>query len=147
MEQIFANPFAVGAISLAFAAGLTLGVREIAHRTGLVAKPKSDRWHKRPTAMFGGVAIFLATAIFYAAAVPKSYESLVIFAGSTFLFLVGLVDDLINIKPYQKLIGQLFGAAIIVGFGLKLPLTGLELVDIGITVFWLVGVTNAVNLL
>ena len=147
MEQINANTLIYGFAAIAVSAALTFAVRFGAGKLGLVAKPKSDRWHKRPTAMFGGVAIFLCTAIFYAAVVPKSFESLVIFAGSTFLFLVGLIDDLLNIKPYQKLIGQLFGAAIIVGFGLKLPLTGLELVDIGITVFWLVGVTNAVNLL
>ena len=34
-----------------------------------------------------------------------------------------------------------------VGFGLKLPLTGYELIDIWITVFWLIGITNAINLL
>jgi UDP-GlcNAc:undecaprenyl-phosphate GlcNAc-1-phosphate transferase len=147
MEQINASTFIIGSAAVAVSAAFTFLVRMAAGRFGLVAKPKSDRWHKRPTAMYGGVAIFLSTAIMYAVAVPKSYESLVIFAGSTFLFLVGLIDDVINIKPYQKLIGQLFGAAIIVGFGLKLPLTGFELVDIAITVFWLVGVTNAVNLL
>ncbi len=147
MGQITASTFIFGFAAIAVSAALTFLVRYAAGKLGFVAKPKSDRWHKRPTAMFGGVAIFLSTAFFYAAVVPKSFESLVIFAGSTFLFLVGLIDDLINIKPYQKLIGQLFGAARIVGFGLNVPLTGLELVDIGITVFWLVGVTNAVNLL
>src|SRR5205814_2943898 len=66
---------------------------------------------------------------------------------STFLFGVGLVDDLLTIKPYQKLIGQLIGAGILVMFGLKLPLTGFELIDIWITVFWVIGITNAINLL
>src|SRR5205814_5161055 len=66
---------------------------------------------------------------------------------STFLFGVGLVDDLLTIKPYQKLIGQLIGAGILVMFGLKLPLTGFELIDIWITVFWIIGITNAINLL
>ena len=147
MEQINASSFLVGLFAVIVSAGLTFAVRTAATRLGFVAKPKSDRWHKRPTAMYGGIAIFLTTIIFYLFAVPKTFESNVIVAGSAFLFLVGLIDDLINIKPYQKLIGQLFGAAIIVGFGLKLPITGFELVDIGITVFWLVGVTNAVNLL
>ena len=55
--------------------------------------------------------------------------------GSTLLFLLGLVDDLLNIRPYQKLIGQLIGAGLLVMFGLKLPLTGYELIDIWITVF------------
>ena len=147
MEKIQTSALFVGLGAIAVSAAMTLGVRTAAQRLGFVAKPKSDRWHKRPTAMYGGVAIFSTTAIFYLFTVEKSFESNVVFAGSAFLFTVGLIDDFLNIKPYQKLIGQLFGAAIIVGFGLKLPLTGLELVDIGITVFWLVGITNAVNLL
>src|SRR5687767_9071504 len=147
MEQIFANPFAVGALSMALAIGLTFAVRALAHRVGFVAKPKSDRWHKRPTAMMGGVAIFLTTLLMYAAFVPKTSESLIIVAASSFLFIVGLLDDILNIKPYQKLIGQLIGAIIIVGLGPRLPLTGYELIDIWITVLWLIGITNAINLL
>src|SRR5687768_6324658 len=135
MENIFANPFAVGAVSLLIAAGLTYAVREAAQRTGFVAKPKSDRWHKRPTAMMGGVAIFLTTLIAYAAFVPKTNESMIVIGASSFLFLVGLLDDILNIKPYQKLIGQLIGSAIVVGLGPKLPITGYEVVDLWITVF------------
>ena len=52
-----------------------------------------------------------------------------------------------DIKPYQKLIGQLIGAVIVVSFGLRLPLTGSEVVDSAITIFWLVAITNAINLL
>ncbi|MBK8302199.1 MAG: undecaprenyl/decaprenyl-phosphate alpha-N-acetylglucosaminyl 1-phosphate transferase [Chloracidobacterium sp.] len=63
------------------------------------------------------------------------------------MFLVGLVDDLITVRPYQKLIGQLIGAGILIFFGLKMPLTGYEIIDIWITVFWVVGITNAINLL
>ena len=147
MEQIFSNPFVAGGISLAVAAALTYVVRELAQRYGFVAKPKSDRWHKRPTAMMGGVAIFLATMLMYAALVPKTTESLIVMGASSFLFIVGLLDDLLDIKPYQKLIGQLIGATVVVGLGPKLPLTGYELVDIWITVFWLIGITNAINLL
>ncbi len=147
MTQILHNPFAVGAISLVFAIMLTYVVREVAGRKGFVAKPKSDRWHKRPTAMMGGVAIFLTTVTAYALFVPKSTESLIIIAASSFLFLVGLFDDILNIKPYQKLFGQLIGATMVVGLGPKLPITGYELLDIWITVFWLIGITNAINLL
>ena len=147
MEQLITNPLAIGALSLAVGAGMTLGVRELAKRYGFVAKPKSDRWHKRPTAMMGGVAIFLTTLLMYGVFVPKTNESLVIIGASSFLFLVGLFDDILNIKPYQKLIGQLIGASIIIGLGPRLPITGYELIDIWITVFWLIGITNAINLL
>lgn len=145
--QAFSNPFVVGGISAAFAVLMTLAVRAYARKFDFVAKPKSDRWHKRPTAMLGGAAIFATTAVMYGIFVPYTFESLIILAAASFLFLVGLLDDLLNIKPYQKLIGQLIGSAFVVGFGLKLPITGFELLDIWITVFWLVGITNAVNLL
>jgi len=147
MEQYLTSPLATGAISLVLAAALTFAVRAVAGRMGFVAKPKSDRWHKKPTAMMGGVAIFLTTIIAYAAFVPKTGESLIVIAASSFLFLVGLLDDVLNIKPYQKLFGQMIGAIFIVGVGPRLPLTGYELVDIWITVFWLIGITNAINLL
>ena len=147
MLQAFSSPLIVGGISVATAVLMTLFVRGFARKFDFVAKPKSDRWHNRPTAMLGGAAIFLTTLLMYAAFVPKTTESLVILAGGTVLFLVGLVDDILNIKPYQKLVGQLFGATIVVGYGMKLPLTGFELLDIWITVFWLIGITNAINLL
>jgi UDP-GlcNAc:undecaprenyl-phosphate GlcNAc-1-phosphate transferase len=147
VKQVLSNPFIVGGISAAFSVLMTLAVRAFARKYDFVAKPKSDRWHKKPTAMLGGAAIFVTTVAMYGLFVPHTFESLVVIAAASFLFLVGLLDDILNIKPYQKLIGQLIGATFVVGFGLKLPLTGSELVDIWITVFWLVGITNAINLL
>lgn len=147
MREIFANPIAAILLSSLVAIALTLAVRSFARKYNFVAKPKADRWHRRPTAMLGGIAIFLTTISMYLALAQKTFESLIVFAAASFLFFVGLVDDLINIKPYQKLIGQLFGATFVVGFGLKLPITGYELVDIWLTVFWIIGITNAINLL
>jgi UDP-GlcNAc:undecaprenyl-phosphate GlcNAc-1-phosphate transferase len=126
---------------------MTLAVRFGAHRSGFVAAPKSDRWHKNTTAMLGGTAIFLTTILIYLVFVPITRDSLVVVGGSTFLFVVGLIDDLVSMRPYQKLIGQLIGAGILVFFGLKMPITGYDLVDIWITVLWVVGITNAINLL
>lgn len=147
MLSFTTNPFVIGAISLSIGLLMTFAVRSFATRFGFVAKPKSDRWHKRPTAMLGGVALFASTTIVYFSFLPITGESLVVLVGSAFLFLVGLIDDLITIRPYQKLIGQLIGAGILISFGLKLPLTGYEIIDIWITVFWVVGITNAINLL
>lgn len=144
---MLSNPIVVTLLSVVLSVGLTFLIRSLAHRYGFVAKPKSDRWHKKPTAMMGGTAIFLTTVLIYFFAVPYTKEFLVILAGSTILFLVGLIDDILHIKPYQKLIGQLIGVAIVVGFGLVLPWTNSEILNIGITAFWLVGITNAINLL
>lgn len=147
MPGLILNPYFVGAVAAVLSVICTFAVRGIAVRKGLIAKPKSDRWHKRPTAMHGGIAIFVSTIAVYFALVPITHGSLVVIGGSCFLFIVGLIDDLISIRPYQKLIGQLIGAGILVISGLKLPLTGFEIVDIWITVFWVIGITNAINLL
>lgn len=150
-------------LSIAVAFGLALIltplVRAVARRTGLVAKPKSDRWHKKPTAMLGGVAIWLSVVTSYLlffrpntllgfdpTNVSISY-SWVIISASAFLFLVGLVDDLIHTKPYQKLIGQIMGSAFVIYYGLTLPWTGSHSVNVVLTIFWLIGITNALNLL
>lgn len=135
------------AVSFALAAGLTPLVRALARRNGLVARPKIDRWHKKPTAMFGGTAILLAVLASYAAFVEHTLHGLVVVGASTFLFAIGLIDDLVHTKPYQKLIGQIMAAAFVVAFGLTLPWTSSEPLNIFITIVWLIGITNAVNLL
>ena len=129
------------------ALALTPLVRALARRAGIVAKPKSDRWHTRPTAMLGGVAIFAAVVVPLLALLPVTRQSLVVIAASTALFLLGLADDFLHIKPYQKFVGQLLAAAAVVYFGLMLPWTGSFTLNVLITLFWLVGITNAVNML
>ena len=135
------------AVSFALALMLTPLVRALARRWGFVAKPKTDRWHKNPTAMMGGVAIWLVVAGTYLVLVPHTPQRWVVVGAASFLFLVGLVDDWLHIKPYQKLIGQVIGAAIVVNYGLALPWTRSLPVNMVITIFWLIGITNAINLL
>jgi UDP-GlcNAc:undecaprenyl-phosphate GlcNAc-1-phosphate transferase len=144
------------AASAVLALGLTPVVQIVARRYGMIATPKTDRWHKKPTAMLGGVAIWLSVVVSYFIFIrpatglgwhfPSSALDVVIGA-STFLFLVGLADDFLNTKPYQKLIGQVMGSAFVVYYGLTLPWTGYSAVNVALTIFWLIGITNAVNLL
>jgi UDP-GlcNAc:undecaprenyl-phosphate GlcNAc-1-phosphate transferase len=140
------NLLAVAA-SLILALVLTPVVRAFARRLGVVAKPKTDRWHKKPTAMLGGVAIWLSVVITYLVFVPHTPYGWVILKASSFLFLVGLIDDLVHTKPYQKLIGQVLGSAFVVYYGLSLPWTQSLPINMALTIFWLIGITNAVNLL
>src|SRR3989440_2521516 len=147
------------AASFVLALVLTPVVRALARRWGVVARPKTDRWHKKPTAMLGGVAIFLSVAaviLFYLFFIPARTDEIanhdraylwVVLGASTFLFGVGLVDDLFHAKPYQKLIGQVMGAAFIIYYGLALPWTGSVAINMVLTIFWLIGITNAINLL
>ena len=135
------------AASFLLALVLTPLVRALARRYGFIAVPKTDRWHKKPTAMLGGVVIWLTVLIIYFAFSLHSAYGKWILLASTFLFLVGLIDDLIHIKPYQKLIGQILGSAFVVYYGLTLPWTSSVLVNMALAIFWLVSITNAINLL
>ena len=147
MTSIKPSYVIVPLVSLALAAALTPVVRSFARRWGFVAKPKTDRWHKRPTAMMGGVAIWLAVITTFLTLVPHTSAGWVVAGAASFLFLVGLIDDWLHIKPYQKLIGQVIGASIVVNYGLILPWTRSLPTNMVITIFWLIGITNAINLL
>jgi UDP-GlcNAc:undecaprenyl-phosphate GlcNAc-1-phosphate transferase len=139
--------FAPVMVSLALSLALTPLVRALARRVGAVAKPKADRWHKKPTAMMGGVAIYASVLLAYILLVPHDREGWVVIAVSSFMFALGLVDDFLHIKPYQKLIGQVLGASVVVYFGLTLPWGWAPSVSMAVTIFWLIGITNAINLL
>ena len=143
------SPRTLLAVAVAFVLALILTpvVRAFARRVGMVAVPKTDRWHKKPTAMLGGVVIWFTVIAAYFIFIPLTVYGPVILLASTFLFLVGLVDDVIHIKPYQKLIGQVLGAAFVVYYGLSLPWTGSVLLNMALAIFWLIGITNAINLL
>ena len=137
------------AVLLAFglAVVLTPLVRALARRWGAVAAPKADRWHKKPTAMMGGIAIFASVVGTSVLFVPLSPYGWVVIGSSSFLFAMGLADDLVHTKPYQKLIGQIMGSAFVIYYGLSLPWTSSATVNMSITIFWLIGITNAINLL
>src|SRR5581483_10511793 len=110
-------------VSFGLAVVLTPLVRMAARRFGFVAKPKIDRCHKKPTAMLGGVAMWASVILTYLVFIPHNAQSWVVVCSASFLFWVGVVDDWLHIKPYQKLIGQVIGAAIVVNYGLVLPWT------------------------
>ena len=135
------------AASFCLALILTPLVRALARRYDFVAAPKSDRWHKKPTAMLGGVAIWLSVLVTTLIFSPEIRYGKLILLTSTFLFVVGLIDDVIHTKPYQKLIGQILGSAFVVYYGLTLPWTGSVIVNMALAIFWLIGITNAINLL
>jgi UDP-GlcNAc:undecaprenyl-phosphate GlcNAc-1-phosphate transferase len=143
------SPRTLVAVAAAFVLALLLTplVRAFARRVRMVAVPKIDRWHKKPTAMLGGVAIWLTVIICFFVFIPPTVYGAVILLASTFLFVVGLVDDVLHIKPYQKLIGQVLGSAFVVYYGLSLPWTGSVLLNMALAIFWLIGITNAINLL
>src|SRR5436190_15540459 len=102
MQLIFA-----GFCTLLLGVVLTLAVRAAARSASVVALPRQDRWHSKPTAMMGGVAIYLAFLAGYLIFWPEAEGARLILAAGTVLFVVGLADDFLRIKPYIKLVVQL----------------------------------------
>ncbi|MBI5482549.1 MAG: hypothetical protein HY906_27080 [Deltaproteobacteria bacterium] len=135
-------------LALGLSVALTPLVRALARRFNFVAAPRADRWHRKPTALFGGVGIWLGFIIAYLVFRDRAAQGggLVV-ACSSAMFLLGLVDDKVRLKPYAKLIGQIAAATVLTTFGLQLPWTQSPVIDKALTVFWLVGLTNAMNLL
>src|SRR5689334_14051380 len=109
-------------IALGASLVLTPLCRLVARRSGLVAKPKEDRWHKKPTAMFGGVAIALTTLGVGVTLHPDARLWQLMGCGSL-IAAFGLIDDVLSLKASTKLMVQISVASALVFFGLRLHWT------------------------
>jgi len=139
-------------LSFALSTALTPLVRRVARRLGQVARPREDRWHTRPTALMGGVAMFtafslatVATLLFSPASVLAKF--LPLFLCAFLVFLLGLIDDIYHLPPQTKLVGQIIAAATLVSFGFKINWFVSYTLNTFVSVLWIVGITNAFNLL
>jgi UDP-GlcNAc:undecaprenyl-phosphate GlcNAc-1-phosphate transferase len=118
----------------------------------LIAHPSGERWSGQATPTFGGVGIFLGLAAGVGAAIAaggvhQHKELLGILAGACLLFVAGFVDDLRSLPPVVKLAAQFGAAAIVLATGLSVQIVGNDVLAAAIGVLWLVGMTNAFNLL
>jgi UDP-GlcNAc:undecaprenyl-phosphate GlcNAc-1-phosphate transferase len=143
----------VGGVGVAFLVSLltalvaTLACERIAPRVGLVVTPRADRWHRRPVPLLGGVAIMLGIlpALAWTGGLYGRLAELTLVALT--MGAVGLVDDIRPLKPSLKLVAQIVLAGILIERDFVLRLTGVALLDVGLTLVWIVGITNAFNLL
>lgn len=132
--------------SFASAVALVPVARRVAIRVNMVARPRADRWHRTVVPLLGGVAIGLATL--FASLVCGLATSLpVVLGASMAMFLMGLVDDILLLRPSTKLVAQIAAAAALVYFGFRLHWLESRLLDSVLTMVWVVGLTNAFNLL
>lgn len=139
---------------------LTPVVRVWARATGRVARPTQDRWHSRVTALFGGIAIFggFIAGVVTAFLQIDGFRSaeLVgladrpgsgIVLAATLMFVTGVIDDLVKLRPTSKLVLQALAGALLVTLGATFALTPWAPLNIVFTLFWFIALTNAVNLL
>jgi UDP-GlcNAc:undecaprenyl-phosphate GlcNAc-1-phosphate transferase len=97
--------------------------------------------------LLGGIAIFVAfngTLLLFA---PLSTEVLGLLAAGGVIFLLGLVDDLKPLRPSVKLAGQIAGACLLIPFGIHAIFVVHPLIAVPATLFWVVAISNAFNLL
>jgi UDP-GlcNAc:undecaprenyl-phosphate/decaprenyl-phosphate GlcNAc-1-phosphate transferase len=142
--------WAVLAFFSAFAvtAALVLLSIQVCRKQGWVSKPRADRWHKGTPAFFGGVPLFAGFAALSIAFIPWSNYLLWRLIGiASLMFVLGLVDDIYHLTPVRKFAGQLLAAGLLISLGVVYPLHGSMTVNIIVSVLWLVGITNAFNLL
>lgn len=140
----FALPFA---LALVLALIVTPPVRAAAQRLSLVSHPKSDRWNRRSVPLLGGVALWASSLGAVTLLGAWSRDLLPIALGGTFLFAAGLVDDVVRLRPNTKLSLEIIAGCVMLVLGVHLPWTDWPLLNVTLTLVWLVGITNAFNLL
>lgn len=140
----FLLPFAASAIAVAV---LTPLAKRIALKAEVVASPKADRWHDRPIPLFGGVAVYAAVIVAGAVLGVLDGPVLMVLGAASAMFAVGLVDDIVALKPNTKLTAQIGVACGVLVMGLVLEWTKSPLLNALLTILWIAGVTNAFNLL
>jgi UDP-GlcNAc:undecaprenyl-phosphate GlcNAc-1-phosphate transferase len=136
--------------ALVLTIGATPVARWLAPRVGVVDQPDARKVHTRPMPRLGGAAIFIAFILALLVFENQyNFQQLVsILIGASFVSFLGIWDDRWGLRPILKLLGQILGALILVATEVHTELFhGWPVLDAALTVFWVVGITNAFNLL
>lgn len=138
----------MAASALVLAIGGTPVMRQVALRLGVIDNPAARKIHASPVPLLGGAAIYVAFIIALIFFGDRRYinEVVGIFIGATLVSLMGVVDDRWGLGSYVKLAGQLVAAGVLVYSGVQIRLF-YSWLDIAVTIAWVVGITNAFNLL
>ena len=150
-------------VALGVALLLTPAVIAFARRTGALDKPDARKVHVRPIPRIGGIGIYAAfmvsilVQLTFVDLTPEYMTSLIgLMVGGTIIVAIGIIDDYCDLPAKVKLLGQIIAAAVVViGFDVRIdvitdPLGDyiyLEFLAIPATIFWIVGLTNTVNLI
>ncbi len=163
-EDVYIDMLLISLIGFAIALILSIGftplVRKLAFKVGAVDKPNARKVHSRMMPRLGGLAIFAAFILTFPLISNSEYDkpniSLGLILGSIVIVIIGSLDDRFELSAKWKLLGQIVAASIVVSFGVQVNLLNLpfgeHMISIGwlsipITILWIVGVTNAINLI
>ena len=134
-------------IALAVSYIITPVILKFARRINFVDHPSGKKVHTQPTPLLGGIAIyfsFIAALSFSASANKVLIGALV---GGTVIMVIGIIDDKFKLMPRLKLLGQFIAALIAVILGVQVAFIKIPAVSMIFTCLWLVGMTNAFNLI
>src|SRR5690625_292327 len=134
---------------------LTYPVRKLAIKWNIVDLPNYRKIHTEITPRFGGIAIFIGSMLGLLYLLPSNEHMFAIVSGAFVIVITGALDDRYDIRPIVKLTGQFIAASFLVSSGLiieqvTLPFLGkidLGFISVLVTVFWVIGITNAINLI
>ena len=131
-------------------------ITKLAFKVGAVDTPCQRKVHCKPMPRLGGLAIYIGFITMVFLTQPLTQQILGLIIGSTIIAIIGVVDDIKNLAPKIKLGGQILAAIVLVYYNIDVefitnPVLGgilpLGYLGIPITIFWVVGITNAVNLI
>lgn len=137
----------VFALSTSLALLFTPLAQRLAGRLGFVDAPGERKVHSTATPYLGGAVLWLACMGAMLVRHPVLLHLTAWTIGGTLLLLVGLWDDRNGMLPRHKLIGQLVAGMVVVLWGDRFHLFDVRALDMLLTVFWIVGLSNAFNLL
>ncbi|MCF0154290.1 MAG: undecaprenyl/decaprenyl-phosphate alpha-N-acetylglucosaminyl 1-phosphate transferase [Veillonella sp.] len=150
----YAVAFLVG---LVITLAVTPLVSKLAVKIGAIDKPDARKVHHGAIPRLGGLAIFAGYIISLVYSFPheQNHDLLGLVLGTIILVAVGIWDDVKQIEPKTKLMGQIIAAAVLCAYGIRvdfinLPWGGtlfLHYWSVPLTIFWIVGFTNIVNLI
>ncbi|MBH0169324.1 glycosyltransferase family 4 protein [Fictibacillus sp. 18YEL24] len=130
-------------------------VIKLAIKIGATDKPNSRKVHEKVMPRLGGLAIFIGVMVgFYVSGLYKEQVT-AISIGAIVIIAIGIMDDMMELSAKTKLLGQIIAAAAVVASGLKIDFLTIPFIgmfDLGwwtypITILWIVGITNAINLI
>ncbi len=134
----------------------------IGKKYNIISKPQEKRGDKKKIKKeemprTGGIGIYLSFLVLFLYIYLRfhSKEFLSIFLGGSVIFIVGLIDDKFKLRPWMKFLGEILGALIPIIYGVKInfitnPKGGyfyLKELSIPFTLFWVTGITNAINII
>lgn len=134
-------------------------VRKLAFKVGAIDIPKDDRRvHKEPMPLIGGIAIYISVLISTLVFLPINPTLLSILIGGSVILISGIIDDMKGLGPKLKILFQLIAGLILIfgdikvdfitnPFSLNDTLISLGWFSIPITLFWIIGITNTLNLI